>query len=438
MAFRFRKSFKIAPGIRVNIGKGGLSSIGIGPRGASMSIGKQGVHSNVGIPGTGISFRSKVGGGADNRRLEREEKRLLKAQDKLEELERRNEALSKVTLSLAENGSINAVDAYGESLSRGDIKLMWEQQSETITQWLQNEADEINGDVELLENIYLDTPDPNSTSEYHVRNYDDPKPTMPRFKNKPVKEELPPLGFFASFFSSKKAAHQKQEKEIERQYEKDLDSWNKKRSKAMKEYKDTLEKWEADKKEFDKKEAYYKENFHTLINKNTEFMEESLEEVLNTLSWPRETIISYEMDNEGKTVWIDIDLPEIEDLPQKVASIAANGKKLNIKNKAKKQLQLEYAKHIHGIAFRLAGTIFAILPKTDEIVISGYSQRLDSATGKVNDDYLYSFKINRSDFARIDFSALEQVDPIAALDMFENRKKMTATGIFKPIDPFSK
>ena len=99
-------------------------------------------------------------------------------------------------------------------------------------------------------------------------------------------------------------------------------------------------KWKADKKKFDKKEAYYKENFHTLINKNTEFKEESLEEFLNTLFWSRETFISYEMDNEGKMIWVDIDLPEIEDLPQKITFIAASGQKLNIKNKAKKQLQL--------------------------------------------------------------------------------------------------
>ena len=62
MAFRFRKSFKIAPGVRVNIGKKGLSSVGIGPRGASMSIGSQGKHANIGIPGTGLSFRHKIDG----------------------------------------------------------------------------------------------------------------------------------------------------------------------------------------------------------------------------------------------------------------------------------------------------------------------------------------------------------------------------------------
>jgi hypothetical protein len=166
-------------------------------------------------------------------------------------------------------------------------------------------------------------------------------------------------------------------------------------------------------------------------------MEEMLEGVLDTLSWPRETLISYEIEHDEQKVWMDVDLPEIEDMPQKIASIAANRKKLNIKNKPNKQLQLEYAKHIHGIAFRIAGTIFATLPTVKMIIISGYSQRLDSATGKVNDDYLYSFKIERDIFSQIDFSALDAVDPIAAMDLLEKRKKMTVMGIFKAIEPFA-
>jgi hypothetical protein len=438
MAFRFRKSFKIAPGVRINIGKNGISSMGFGPRGASMSVGKQGIYSNVGIPGTGFSFRSKVGGDADKRRTEREERRAQKAQKRLKELERRREELSKVTLSLAENGSINVMNSYGELLSRGDIKLMWEQQSEAIAQWLQNEADEINGDIDLLENIYLDTPDPDSVSEYYIRDFDIPKPAIPRFENRPVKEEFPDLGFFARLLRSKREAHQNQIDETKSKYEKDLRRWNEKRLKVIKEYEKTLKKWEIEKNEFIKKEKYYKENFYVLLNEDTEFMEGSLSEVLNALPWPRETFISYEIDADGAIVWVDIDLPEIEDMPQKVASIAANGRKLNIKNKAKKQLRMEYAKHIHGIAFRLVGTIFAILPKAQRIIVSGYSQRLDETIGKVNDDYLYSFKIDRENFTNIDFASLEKVDPILALDIFEHRKKMTATGIFKPIEAFSK
>jgi len=167
MAFRFRKSFKIAPGVRVNLGKSGVSSIGIGPRGASMSIGKKGKYVNLGIPGTGFSVRERI----DNGMTVREQKRLIREQEKIERLERMQEALSKVTLSLNDNGSLNIKNAFGEPLSRSELRLMWEQQSDTIIDWLENEMNEINGDVELLEHIYLDTPNPNAIINYEARDF---------------------------------------------------------------------------------------------------------------------------------------------------------------------------------------------------------------------------------------------------------------------------
>ncbi|WP_313461684.1 DUF4236 domain-containing protein [Pseudomonas nitroreducens] len=62
MGFRFRKSIKVAPGIKLNISKGGVSTT-VGKRGASVNVGKKGVHTNAGIPGTGLSYRTKISGG---------------------------------------------------------------------------------------------------------------------------------------------------------------------------------------------------------------------------------------------------------------------------------------------------------------------------------------------------------------------------------------
>lgn len=438
MSFRFRKSFKIAPGIRINIGKSGFSSIGIGPRGASASVGKQGIYSNVGISGTGFSFRSRLDNGGEQKRLEREEGRLIKGQEKLQQLERQKEALSKVTLSLDEDGSIDIANAFGAPLSRSEMKMMWDKQSDTILDWLQNEADEINGDVDLLENIYQDTADSNSIPEYNIREFEEPKPKKPTIENKPEKDDSPTLGFFAKLFKSKREVHKNQLDVIEEKYQKDTERWEAVKSKFLKIHEDNLNRWEVQKEEFDKKQKHIEENFEVLLREDATFMEETLEGVLSVISWPRETLISYEIDSDGQEVWVDVDLPEIEDMPQKVATIASTGKKLNIKNKANKQLQLEYAKHIHGIAFRIVGTIFSALPIAKMIIISGYSQRLDRATGRVNDDYLYSFKVEREKFAEIDFNALEAVDPIVAMDIFEKRKKMTTMGIFKAIEPFAK
>lgn len=60
MGLRFRRSIKLAPGIKINIGKTGVSSITAGIRGANATIGKKGTSINVGIPGTGLSYRETL------------------------------------------------------------------------------------------------------------------------------------------------------------------------------------------------------------------------------------------------------------------------------------------------------------------------------------------------------------------------------------------
>lgn len=55
MGFRFRKSIKILPGIRINFGKKS-ASISIGPQGAKMTVGTKGTRLTAGLPGTGLSY----------------------------------------------------------------------------------------------------------------------------------------------------------------------------------------------------------------------------------------------------------------------------------------------------------------------------------------------------------------------------------------------
>jgi hypothetical protein len=60
---RFQKRISILPSLlRLNLSKSGASA-SVGPRGADVNIGGHGVTTNAGIPGTGLSYRQKVGGG---------------------------------------------------------------------------------------------------------------------------------------------------------------------------------------------------------------------------------------------------------------------------------------------------------------------------------------------------------------------------------------
>jgi Protein of unknown function (DUF4236) len=55
MGFRFRRSVKILPGVRLNFGKRGIST-SIGVRGAHVTFGKTGTRTTVGLPGSGMSY----------------------------------------------------------------------------------------------------------------------------------------------------------------------------------------------------------------------------------------------------------------------------------------------------------------------------------------------------------------------------------------------
>jgi hypothetical protein len=59
MNLRFHRSLGIFPGLRLNLNKGGVSLTG-GVRGAHVTLGKNGLTTSMGIPGTGLSMRDKI------------------------------------------------------------------------------------------------------------------------------------------------------------------------------------------------------------------------------------------------------------------------------------------------------------------------------------------------------------------------------------------
>lgn len=58
MGFRFRKSIRILPGLRLNLSKSGVSA-SIGAPGATVNLSDRGTRATVGLPGTGLSYTEK-------------------------------------------------------------------------------------------------------------------------------------------------------------------------------------------------------------------------------------------------------------------------------------------------------------------------------------------------------------------------------------------
>ena len=74
MGFRFRKSIKLLPGLRLNLSKTRVSA-SLGVKGATVNLGERGARGTVGLPGTGISYSEKLSGpaagGGDHKKTRR-------------------------------------------------------------------------------------------------------------------------------------------------------------------------------------------------------------------------------------------------------------------------------------------------------------------------------------------------------------------------------
>ena len=394
MPFRFRRTVKIAPGLRLNVGKRGLS-LSAGPRGLSVTAGSRGLHGNVGAPGTGFSYRTKLSG--------------PQSSSQPAALQKTGTATVGLQILLHDSGIVAFQDADGSQLPTALERAVKKQHSGVIEEWLQQQCDEINKQIESRVHIHLNTPPPEPND----------------FKPAPFSESAPqplppkPIGIFARFI---RPLREKIEKE---------------NAEALDRYGRELRDWEGRKAEFKKSEEERRLIHEKLRLTDVNVMQDYLGEVLEALQWPGETDVDFEVRDNGKTVYLDVDLPEIEDFPKKTSTVASRGFKLNMKEVSEAQNRRNYMMHVHGVGLRLAGVTFYSLPAAQWIIISAYSQRPDKATGRINDEYLYSVKIHRPEWSTIDFGGLERVDVIEALGAFEIRRRMTKTGIFKPIEPLS-
>jgi hypothetical protein len=389
---RFRRSIKLAPGLRMNLSGSGLSWT-VGPRGASVSFGKRGTFLNTGIPGTGLSSRTA----------------LTAPQPRLAS---RGVHMSTVAavVSVSDDGVVSFKDANGNPLSDYLIGRAKAQKGDAIRDMLADASERINETVESLSQIHWHTPSPTSVPSYNVRTFKEPLPPAAVMK---------PRGLLGMLF---KRVRERIERENARRGA---------------DYEAAVAERQKRKVEHEQRELERKRFIEECILHDVPAMEAWLEENLSAIEWPRETIVSFEIADDGERISIDVDLPEVEDMPTRTASVPARGYKLSLKKVSTSQVQQLYMRHIHAVGFRIVGEAFADLPKLQKVTLSAYSQRSDAATATLNDEYLYSAHVMREQWCRINFENLQGVDAVEAFSRFDLRREMTKTGKFTAIRPLS-
>lgn len=401
MGFRFRKSINIVPGVRVNLSGSG-ASLSVGPRGASVSFGKRGAYANLGLPGTGLSYRTRL-----NR---------------------------------------------ASSLSRQ--RSAARQENDLLRAELEQAVSALNQAIDEIINIHLLTPDPctgysYSELERHYRElalkpFSIPAPIRPK---KPELHEAPARptetqgrGFISRIFESAQAREERIRLN-EARWMQDVENYKRENELALKRYQANRQQWaeqyanwQADAIQHEKRLAQSAESISQRFSADTGYFESLLAEVLNAADWPRETMISYQVQPENSCILLDVDLPEIEDMPTYSVRVNAKGTEIIEKEISQKSLRERYALHIHGVLLRLAGIAFCALP-FKVVKISGFTQRISKQTGHLEDEYLISACIERKSFEQLNFNQLAEINPVLAFERFNLKRKMSATYIFQSIVP---
>lgn len=313
-----------------------------------------------------------------------------------------------VSVTLEDDGNLTFRDADGNPLSASLINSAKRQKGLEIRRLIEETAAKLNAVNESLTQLHHYTPSPDKIEKYQRKEFEEIEPPRPKPKQ---------VGLFAWLFGKRR--------KIEDENERSLVT-----------YRESLEIWKNNRAAFDAQQTAEEQRFNERLHTDGDFMEAVLENNLSAIIWPRETEISFDISPQLDLVSIDVDLPEVEDFKSKVASVPSRGYKLNLKELKDKDQQKLYAKHIHGVGFRIVGEVFATLPTVQTIALSAYTQRIEPATGNVVDTYVYSVRVPRQRWRTINFSKLEVVDVVEAFERFELRRKIALNGSLESITPF--
>jgi len=400
MGFRFRRSITIIPGVRVNISNT-TPSLSVGPRGASVTFGQRGTYANLGLGG-GLSYRTRL-----------------------------DQAASK---------SSSAAQANAAS-------------KEQLRNSLLASAEQMNRVIEQVINVHTLTPNPvhgntlSALRDHYIKAASQPyvvpapaRPAKPEFSPAPAQPSAGEgAGFFKKLFESDEDKQERQ-RLAQENWERAVQDWEREKQQVERRYQGQRAAWAEQYAHWQSEANRHQEAISTSAAQanerfatDTTFFESLLDELLQQTDWPRETFVSFEVNPQKSLISMDVDLPEIEDMPHSTFTVNRQGNYIAEKEMTQKAVRETYARHVHGILLRLIGIALYALP-FENVSICGFTQRISKATGHLVDDYIIECLANRSQFININFSALDIIDPIDAISKFNLNRKMSSTFIFQSIE----
>lgn len=435
MGLRFRKSVKLLKGAKVNFSKSGVS-LSVGGKGHSLNFSSRGVKRTIGLPGTGLSY-SKLSSGHHSNSSVQKRNSSINGQSK-----------SEITIRMNQDGKIVILDSNDtpitdEALLR-KIKTNPAYQAEKQRLEFQRQqilAQTFNEAVAEKEKlIYIHRMSPNvTTKEDFFEALNELKPQMyiapeftapaPDIKNTKFRlENEAKEKVQGSIFKIVKLRKKYVEDNLQVRYSKEVEDWENGRRDFIQWHQNKAAEENKHYQELYEEQCNY---LNGLINGDSQIVEEAINEWLSSCEFPMKVNIDYELYLNDNLVFLDIDLPSIEELPENELIRLENGN-LREKKKTQTTLKSEYKTLVLSLAVFISSHVFNTSPSIQNIVISGYTQRREK-DGQYNDEYIYSILFSRNRFEKRNLS---EVDPIDFSMSFENRINSTSTMILKSIKPF--
>lgn len=435
MGLRFRRSVKICKGVRLNFNKNSWG-ISVGGRGYGYSFNSKGRQTkHIGIPGTGLSYVTSSSLKSYSNSRSKSQPTIVQTTIRLHMDDDGNITYFYPNgTEITDQGLINKIKRTDEYKVEKE-RMQREHNQEMLDKVIEynktnNDLININKlcpDKILSEKDYIDELNNLKIEKYQKKVFDIPMPTEEDVKADLFKIATKEIKSMA-IWSLKKKREEYVDSKIDEIYKIRYDYWNKQK----KEFEANETKLEIDnnikfKEEYENTKKY----LNNIISGDNDCVCNDIDLWFSELEMPFECNISYDFKKNEGLLLIDLDLPEIEDFPNKKAIQLTNGN-MKLKDKTLTELSLDYKNYIFGLALFVVGHIFNISPKINRIILSAYTQRRDKK-GQINDDYVYSIKFDRDKLSELD---LIKGDSFNMCMKFENRCNVNANNSLKPIEPY--
>ena len=450
MAWSYRKRIKIAPGISINLSKSGIST-SIGPRGAKVTIGPKGTYLSAGIPGTGIYSRQKISGSATTSQKPSYASSLYSSSSYTPSSRSSYDENFRVSMNMDHTGSVtfSFTDSLGLPITDEAVKQRLIRKTKANPQYKTHLAqltrmtyDEVNEETQKFTELYKKTPELKLESEIEtalsrvVQKHYTPLPFTEAEPNKDdirkkLEEEAKEKIVHLFWWKNKPDREKYIEENLPTAYANEMKAWQERKDDFNKEQ-------ERIRKEKDREYLVdyldEKKPLDLFLTCEPEFIIEGLkdEDLKLNEEIPGGFGLDFSFDQEYETLYVDLDLPEVEEIPRRKAEYLPSGN-VSFKQKTQKEVQLDYIQCICGLAFLVASRFFNVNCNIKYIQISGYTQRVNRATGEDGDDYVYSVFFDKESFSRL---IIKNIDPLLAMREFPCRIKASVTGILTSIVPF--